>query len=177
MMEHSRCPGGDRRAGRAVVKVLFLAALASFAIGVMYFLLVQVRLGRTCASQLGHIYKALEMYELERGTLPTLAFFPDDARVDDDSLSVALAPFGIDQATTVCPSLPPVLTDLGMTYVWNVRMNGQKLTTTTEPTWLLVEMNALTVDVPAPHMGRYNVLYSDGTVRQSRTPLGDLRGL
>ena len=29
-----------------MVKVLFLAALASFAIGVMYFLLVQVRLGR-----------------------------------------------------------------------------------------------------------------------------------
>jgi hypothetical protein len=54
--------------------------------------------------------------------------------------------------------------------IWNVRLNGKKIPRGEERQWMLVEMNALSTDVPAPHLRRYNVLYSDGAVEQVRRP-------
>jgi prepilin-type processing-associated H-X9-DG protein len=42
---------------------------------------------------------------------------------------------------------------------------------------MIVDLTALAVDVPAPHPGGCNVLYSDGVVRRVRDPLKSLRGL
>ncbi len=160
-----------------MIKVLMVVILASAAMAAIYYVLNEMRVAKACSEQLLRIYKALELYELDRGALPTLAYFPDDAFEDPDSLMVALTPFGIDHATAICPSSPGILEDIGLTYIWNVRLNGQKLSQTGEPQWMLVEMSALSADVPAPHMGRYNVLYTDGTIRQLRDPLQELRGL
>lgn len=38
------------------------------------------------------------------------------------------------------------------------------------PRWIVTEINAMSPNVPAPHGSRYNVLYTDGSVRQQRIP-------
>ena len=44
-----------------------------------------------CHKNLTRIYAALEMYELNLGELPSLAFYPADPLRDDNSLAVVLS--------------------------------------------------------------------------------------
>ena len=52
----------------------------------------------------------------------------------------------------------------------NLRRNGP-------PVWMLVEMTAVSSDLPAPHLGQCNVLFTDGSIRRIRDPLKELPGL
>ena len=161
--------GRGTKAGVALIEVLIIAVvLAGMALGVGYFVR-QHRMLRECRNNLRRIYSALGMYEIERGTLPRLAFFPDDAKQDNDSLLAVLQPYGAGGNVCVCPASPPAHKAVALTYVWNVQLNGRKLRGG-DPEWMLVEINALSPAVPAPHMGRYNILYTDGEVRLSRHP-------
>jgi hypothetical protein len=166
-----------RRAGHVLTKVVVLVAVLLLAVATLYYVLYQMSMQQSCGKNLLQIHRALQLYEIDRGTLPRLAFFPDDAKQDADSMRVVLEPYGADGTTCECPSLPGVLGELGLTYVWNVRLNGKKTPRDDQPTWMLVEICALSSDVPAPHMGQYNVLYSDGKVRRVKNPLQELQGL
>jgi hypothetical protein len=123
-----------------------------------------------CARNLRRIYSWLEMYEIDRGTLPHLAMFPDEPRHDHDSLVTVLQAYGSGDDTFLCPAEPADLRQEGLTYLWNVQLNGKTLRSPKEPTWMLVEINALSQTVPAPHFGAYNILYTDGQVRREREP-------
>ena len=110
-------------------------------------------------------------YEYEAGVLPEMAYYPDDVRLDPESMYSILEPYGLAATNCVCPGCAAVLQDTGITYVWNTQVNGKPLRSLDPPQWLVVEMNALSAKVPAPHWGRYNVLYSDGKVRdEGRRP-------
>lgn len=143
----------------------------------IYYFLHRARQASHCAGHLKDIYRALELYELERGTLPNLAFFPDDPKQDPNSLRVVLESHGLTPDQCACPAAPRKLQDLGLTYVWNVRMSNRKLEKATPPPWLLVEIQSLSADVPVPHPNGYNVLFSDGSVQCLRQPLKELQGL
>lgn len=161
-----------------LTKLALLVGGLALALMGIYYLLAQVRMAMACGENLRTIYRALELYEYERGTLPALAFFPDNPFDDSDSLRVVLEPYGAGGAACICPHAPPALSELGLTYLWNVRLNGRKLPRDpAERDWLLVEINAASGDVPAPHLGRYNVLYTDGTVERISSPQGKLKGL
>ena len=166
-----------RKSGHVLAKVLVLVAVLLGAVGILYFILYQVSLQKDCTKNLLRIYRAMELYEIDRGTLPRLAFFPDDPKQDADSLRVALESYGADAEACGCPTAPDSQTDLGLTYVWNVKLNNRKIPRDSEPEWMLVEISALSADVPAPHLGQYNVLYTDGKVRRVKYPLQDLHGL
>ena len=164
--------------GRIAVKLLLLIAGFAVAITVLYYALAEVRSARECRTHLQQIYRAMELYEVDRGILPTMAFFPDDPRQDTDSLRVILETYGVEPGAFVCPAMPDTLADLGLTYVWNVQLNGKRMHQEgDEPRWMLVEISALSIDVPAPHLRRYNVLFTDGTIQRMRYPLQELRGL
>ena len=165
------------RDGSVVTKIIVLVAVLLLAISILYYFLYQMSLQQNCAKNLLAIHRAIELYEIDRGTLPRLAFYPDDAKQDEDSLRVVLEPYGAEGTACWCPALPDMLTDLGLTYVWNTRLHGRKTPRGTEPTWMLVEIVALSQDVPAPHLGQYNVLYTDGKVRRVKNPLQELDGL
>ena len=165
------------RSGHVLTKVVLLVAILLLAVSILYYVLYQMSMQQVCTRNLEHLYRAVEMYEIDRGTLPRLAFFPDDAKQDRDSLRVVLEPYGGDPSACVCPTLPDVLTELGLTYVWNVKLNGKKIPRNGDPQWMLVEICALSPDVPAPHLGQYNVLYTDGKIRRVKNPLQDLEGL
>ncbi len=165
------------REGRVWIRIcLIVAALALLVSGLLH-VLTQVRRAAQCAAHLQSIYRALELYEMERGILPTLAYFPDLPMEDADSLRVVLEPYGLSPERCICPQSKPVQRAEGLTYLWNVQLNGRRIPRDAEAVWMLVDMNALTDDVPAPHLGRYNVLYSDGTVRRIRHPMRELPGL
>ncbi len=165
------------RAGRVWTQILLLLATLTLLVLALLHLLVQMRRTAGCADNLKSIYRALELHEMERGVLPTLAYFPDHPIEDSDSLRVVLEPYGIAAHRCICPQARTVQREEGLTYIWNVSLNGQRIPRGDEKTWMLVDMNALTEDVPAPHLGRYNVLYSDGTVQRLRKPLEALPGL
>lgn len=128
-----------------------------------------------CKRNLYAIYNALELYEIDRGTLPRMAFFPDQPRMDRDSPVVLLRPYCSDPDIFVCPAAPRRFQELGLTYLWNVGLNGKKLHSIQPPVWLMTELQALSDQVPAPHLGIYNVLFSDGRVLKMKVPPAGLR--
>lgn len=164
------------RAGFTLIEWLVVLGLVAGLAGIVLHVAAQKMAQRHCKANLLRIYTALEMYEIDHGTLPRLAFYPDDPKQDRDSLLSVLQPYGAEPETYVCPASPPCHRETGLTYLWNVQLNGKKLRTPGPPTWMLVELNALSDQVPPSHRGRYNILYTDGQVRRSRTPPGDLRG-
>jgi len=156
-----------------------LLAVAAVLIGLaagIYTVVHQNMLTKKCANNLRNIYAALESFEVDRGTLPRAAFYPDDPKQDNDSLLVALQPYRVQSDIYICPTAPAVQKDTGMTYVWNVQLNGRKLQGSGPPTWMIVELNALSDAVPAPHLGAYNILYADGSVQRSKEAPKGLRG-
>jgi len=165
------------KTSQVLAKIAFLIVGLGLALGIIYYVLSQIRMTLACTDGLKAIYRALELYEMERGTLPKLAFFPDNPVEDGDSLRVVLESYGAGGAVCVCPRAPRSQAELGLTYLWNVRLNGRKIPPVEERDWMLVEISALSSDVPAPHLGRYNVLYTDGTVERISKPLTELRGL
>ena len=128
-----------------------------------------------CEENLNRIYLAMELYEIERGTLPRLSFFPNDPRNDPDSLCVVLAEYGASRDIPICPAAHEIHRNMGLTYLWNMKLNGAKLDNEGEPRWMLVEINALSDKVPEPHFGRYNILYTDGRILRSSEPPAGLR--
>ncbi|HMO52334.1 MAG TPA: hypothetical protein PKE26_14240 [Kiritimatiellia bacterium] len=165
------------RSGHAVIKLAATVVLMFLLIGGIYYLLMQISGAVRCGEQLRRIFQALELYEMTHGALPRLAFFPDEPMTDADSLRVVLEAYGLDSEVWICPSSHPAIAQTGMSYVWNTRLNGRNLRDLAERQWMLVEINALSPDVPTPHLGYYNVLYTDGKVERIRDPLSKLRGL
>lgn len=121
------------------------------------------------------IYQGLEQYEIERGALPHATFFPDDPKQDSDSLPVILSAYCNAPDLFVCPASPRACQQRGLCYIWNVELNGRKISDFKEPVWMLTEINALSGQVPAPHWRSYHVLHTDGTVRAQRHPPDTLR--
>jgi prepilin-type processing-associated H-X9-DG protein len=159
-----------RNRGFTLIEWLFLlAVLLAVAASALHAVHRRAE-GRHCEANLRRLYSALELYEIDRGSLPRLALFPDEPKQDADSLLVALRPFGADAEVCVCPALPAGHRAIGLTYLWNVQLNGRKLKGPGAPSWMLVEISALSDNIPPPHSGGYNILYTDGQVQRSKTP-------
>lgn len=163
--------------GRLWLRIGILLIGTALVVAVLMNILAEARHAAQCAANLQQIYRALELYEMDRGTLPTLAYFPDQPMDDPDSLRVVLEPYGITPQHCICPASRPIQAAEGLTYLWNVRLNGKRIPRGTNAVWMLVDMNAISDDVPASHFGGYNVLFSDGTVRRIRQPQRELSGL
>jgi hypothetical protein len=175
-MSFSSTRSFSRQSGHIIFK-LFLLTVAIFGlVGSIYYVLIQVSNTVRCSDQLSRIYQALELFEMDRGSLPRLASFPDEPMTDPDSIRVVLEEYGVDPNVWVCPTAHATVANLGMSYVWNTKLNGLNLRDFEERQWVLIEINALSPDVPAPHIGHYNVLFTDGTVERVRDPANTLTG-
>lgn len=162
---------------QVLVKILLVLIPCALALGGIYIVLQELRHSLDCQNNLRALYHALELYEMERGALPKLSFFPDIPQEDTDSLRVVLESFGSGGSACICPGASAALQELGLTYVWNVHLNGRKIPRGAAREWMLVDIQVLSEDVPAPHLGRYHVLYSDGAVERIRDPRQQLPGL
>ena len=153
-----------------------LAALAAVAAAALYGV-SERRAAETCLAQLKQIYSAIGLYEFDGGRLPSLAFYPEQPRQDPNGIREALKKFGADPRLFLCPGTPALVRDTGLSYVWNVSLNGRSLKDIRDPVWMLVEVNALDEQIPRPHWGRYHILYTDGRVVLSEAPPEDLNRL
>ena len=163
-----RWNSGDAR--RTTVRIGLGIALAAGAGGVVVSLARSAREERQCIENLQSVYDAVHRYDEKHASLPDLAFFPGDVRRDLDSLLVVLEPHGLREPQCVCPGADPVLAETGITYVWNVSLNGRRLSSLEIPVWMMVEINVLSPSVPATHRGGYHVLYTDGRVEREVNP-------
>lgn len=125
---------------------------------------------RGCEENLASIYSRLKAFGEDRGNLPALSLFPNDVYTDPDSLYIVLAPYGLHADECVCPALQRHLGDLGIAYIWNVKLNGRAWDELGPGAWMLVEINALSRNVPPPHRGHYHILYADGRVERTPYP-------
>ncbi len=156
--------------GMAATQTLMILTAAG-AVGILAFWLVREQTrAHQCVRNLKHIYQAIELYEIDHGRLPSLALYPNDPQHGSDSLLVALYPYGVEEHTGICPGTPPFTREQGLSYIWNIRLNGQSLSRYGEPKWMLIGINALSDRVRAPHLRGHHVLYTDGTVRAYREP-------
>ncbi len=167
----------SRKRGRAFGGVIFLVLVFGLALGVIYHVLGRIKLDKVCEANLTKIYRALDLYEADRGKLPPLAFYPDEPMDDAASLRVALASYGVEADACICPCHPRILKETGLTYIWNATLSDKPIPRSGEPVWMVVDMTALSGEVPSPHYGGYRALFSDGVVRTVRDPLRSLRGL
>ena len=174
--EIQRRPFGSRD-GRIISVALLFVMLAAGIAGSFYVMTAHSKERKACDANLKKIYHALELYEVDRGSMPSLAYFPTDPQADADSLSVVLESYGADARACVCPAMHAVLREMGLTYIWNSSLNGKRIPRGGDPVWLLVEMSAISEDLPAPHLGHFNVLFSDGSVRHISDPRKELPGL
>lgn len=172
-----RAENPDAKSGRVLVRILVPMLTIGAIVAALLFAMLQVRNTIVCSEHLRTIYRALELYEMERGALPNLAYFPDEPTEDNDSLRVVLEPYGLSSDRCICPAAHPIQINEGLTYLWNPALNSQRIPREGEPVWMVVDMNALSGDVPAPHLGRYNALFSDGTVKRIHDPRSELPGL
>lgn len=123
-----------------------------------------------CEANLIQIYDLLRLYENDHGQLPSLKMFPEDAEGDPESLVHVLRPYGLEGTAAVCPSASGILRAHGISYLWNPALNNSSLLNRPEPTWVLVDLQALDDRVPGPHFGQYNILFSDRRVERSALP-------
>lgn len=149
--------------------VLLLLAVIVAVVGIVW-LRGERSAEQRCEENLYDIYAALELYEIEYGSLPTLAFYPDEPLKDDTGLRVFLERQGLPGSVCICPSSTETIKESGLSYLWNIELNGQNLGQPGDPAWILVEINALSEQVPPPHRGYYHILYTDGSVQRSKTP-------
>ncbi len=163
--------------GYVLIRILSLILVIGAIMSALSLVVIEIRGSIACANNLESIYRALSLYEVERGSLPALAYFPDDPIDDSDSLAVMLEPYGLTRSHCICPAAREIQRNEGQTYLWNIALNGQRIPHNAEPVWMLVDMNALSDEVPASHLGGYNVLFSDGKVRRMRDPRRTLLNL
>ena len=120
-----------------------------------------------CEQNLQQLFVMLKEYDSKHGRLPKAAFFPVSSS-GTDSLSTILGP----RANTflICPTCSSDLKQLGVNYIWNEKVNRQKLSDLKPDTWLLMDCVAahywMVDNHYCGHRGKVNVLYADGTVKQ-----------
>jgi len=152
--------------------VIILAVIAGLFL-VYTYIEKENRNAKSCRENLKQIYLALELFELDRGYLPTLDFYPSEPHTDASSLRVALANYGVETKHCLCPSSPDIVIQQGLSYVWNTKMNKRVLSEVDEPHWLLMDIQSVHEDVTGPHFRNVHVLYSDGSIQRSdEIPLG-----
>ncbi len=149
------------RAGFTVTELLVAVTIVT-SVSSAAFVNVKDKAKQTqCQNNLKQIGMALRMHEMTDGKLPKAAFFPDDPEKGKDSIRVVLK----DNPAKLfkCPSAPEEIAKKGLTFVWNDKCGGKPShrIKKSKETWLMMEVDAVSDKVPAPHPGGYNILYAD----------------
>ncbi len=122
-----------------------------------------------CEGNLKAVFELLRKYDHDNGHLPKATFFPASPLADSDSLAVMLGKESLPML--VCPTCSADLRTLGLNYIWNERISGQKLSEIKNPqqTWLMMDFVAvnqwMVLNACAGHRGGVNVLYADGSIK------------
>ena len=159
-----------KKAGFTMIELLLVATMVT-SVPVGAYKAVGKAKEIVCHNNLDQISKALFMFEMENGRLPSASFYPKDPN-DSRSIRNILMPYLRNESIFTCPCMPQPLAKKGLTYLWNDKCNGRVSGTVpgASKKWLMIEMTAVSDKVPPPHSGKYNILFVDGHIEKGDAP-------
>ena len=175
--------------GFTLIELLTVAAILGTAGEASVYLQAQKRARAVeCINNLRQINFYLAYYVIDEGKLPDATFYPENPEKDSDSILVILRKKykGVNKRLFLCSSAPEKLKKKGLTYLWNDACSGKQPERIKDrgKTWLMIEIHALGKvrledlekkdrkkvpekmlrRIPAPHRGKYTILYADGHI-------------
>jgi prepilin-type N-terminal cleavage/methylation domain-containing protein/prepilin-type processing-associated H-X9-DG protein len=154
----------QRNRGFTLVEMLAVAAIiTSLSTGQDFSRAKKTAYQTECKSNLKQVHQMLQMYVMENGHYPKAAFYPRD--VDGpDSLKTVLE--GVPDKMWVCPGLPDVFKQRGLSFIYNDALAGKSDSAVRNPAkkWVLIEFTCVSEQTPHAHPAGYNVLFADGHI-------------
>lgn len=159
----------NRRAGFTAVEVLAVVSILTSLGGNAFVGSTSKAHQTACQQQLRQIGMAIQMRTMEGEPLPRAWFYPPDpphpAREQYNIARVMASE--VPQQMFICPGAPQAIQQRGICYVYNDALGGKMADQLPNPaqTWLMMDVNVVSGDVPPAHNGGCNVLFVDGHVK------------
>jgi len=152
-----------KKRGFTLIELTAVAAIVStLSIGTYHA--VQRGKSAQCINNLKQLYQSISMFAMDHGTLPDAKFFPS-SKSDRKGFHNILAQYGARGDILFCPSVPAQLNGYGTNYIWNDTFSGKSLDSAPPSAWLMTEMTAVSLKIPAPHTRGFNILFAGGNAR------------
>ncbi|MHB8995272.1 MAG: prepilin-type N-terminal cleavage/methylation domain-containing protein [Armatimonadota bacterium] len=123
----------------------------------------------TCYNQLRQLGLSFMMMAHMDEPLPQAWFYPPDNHPAREQYNIVniMARQRVPKQFFICPSAPEELKARGCCYLYNDRLSNRNLDSIDRPgeTWLMMDVNAVTSEVPPAHNEGCNVLFCDGHVK------------
>ena len=120
---------------------------------------------QVCLQHLQVIGQTFLMGELRGEALPKACFYPKSGSTTD-SLPNVMGP-KVEHLAWFCPCAPVKLQEHKITYLYNSKLSGKRMSEVTDPskTWLLADLCLVDSRLPCTHMDGANILFADGVAR------------
>ncbi len=153
-----------------MVEVLAVTGILTGLGGGAFINVTQMAHRTACQQHLRQIGLAIQMRTMAGEPLPRAWFYPPDPphkNRERFNLANILAADGVPRTMFICPSAPEQIQKRGICYVYNDALGGKYVDNIPNPsrTWLLMDINVVSDQVPPAHNGGCNVLFVDGSVK------------
>jgi prepilin-type N-terminal cleavage/methylation domain-containing protein/prepilin-type processing-associated H-X9-DG protein len=120
---------------------------------------------QVCLQHLQVIGRTFMLEDLRGQPLPKACFFPKTTTTAD-SLPKLMGP-KVEHLAWLCPCAPVKLQEHKITYVFNSKLGGQRMSEIEEAskTWLLADLCLVDSKLPCTHLDGANILFADGVAR------------
>lgn len=161
--------GRARRAGFTAVEILAVTGILTGLGGGAFIGTTSQAHQTACQQQLRQIGMAIQMITMTGEPLPRAWFYPPDPphpRRNEFHIARVISSH-VPANMFICPAAPQAIQQRGIAYVYNSKVGGRTLDSIRNPsgTWLMMDINVVSDQVPPAHRGGCNVLFADGSVK------------